>query len=100
VKNNGRNSISAAYHCHGCGAFIGVLESDGTLTIGGLRLVNCDALCPLCGKVVHWRRADVSLDNLRENLMCLRREFSLTRKELHAKRAIDVASNDVPRARI
>jgi len=56
------------YRCHGCGVYIGDVNDDGTLTIGGLRLVNCDALCPLCGKVVHWRRSDVSLKRLIERL--------------------------------
>ena len=34
------------YYCHGCGVYLGDIEDDGTLSIGGLRLVNCDAVCP------------------------------------------------------
>ena len=56
------------YRCHGCDVYLGDVEDDGTLSIGGLRLVNCDAVCPACGEVVHWRRADVSLKQLVERL--------------------------------
>jgi len=56
------------YYCHGCNCLIGVIHPDGTLSTGNLRLVNCDALCPRCGEVVHWRRDDVSLENLKKRL--------------------------------
>ena len=67
TNNNTRIALAdnlRPYYCHGCGFYIGDVNGDGTLTIGRLRMVNCDALCSCCGKVVHWRRSDVRLAEL------------------------------------
>ena len=62
-----RQTSGTSYRCHGCNRYIGDVNADGTLKVWGLVIVNVDGCCPHCGKIVHWRRDDISIENLRKN---------------------------------
>ena len=67
TNNNTRTALAdnlRPYYCHGCGNYVGIVYPEGTLAMPELTIVNCDALCPWCGEIVHWRRSDVRLAEL------------------------------------